>query len=419
MGTNTGRDCTIHHVMKEDLAKETGTTAVLAAVATRRQRAPCPRVSSRHFDTESKAASEASADQLPKALKGLKGERRSEYFTSTPDSCAGSASSFDWGSAFTEKAFFALKSCEHFEHTGVRHMCKNRCYFRAYEPVRKWHALRLAVARLGASTGVLTGWCVQMDRGQAAEDSWRIRYVAPDGSVFPCVKPVLEALGLGHGVSGYPTSPPSLRRKRRTPTTPPQPLPAACATIRHHPNGSAYLLKKPRAGTFPPSPFGLIEELLTDDPWKLLIGCIMLNQTTRSQMDPVLVRFLEKFPTADVAAAASVDEMTRVVAPLGLQERRPIAIIRFSQEYLSKAWTNVKELYWVGKYAADAHKIFIERKWREVQPDDHALNWWVEWMRGTQQAEEPLSAAERSVPALEEVWRDGSANTSSGEQLEF
>ena len=90
-----------------------------------------------------------------------------------------------------------------------------------------------------------------------------------------------------------------------------------------------------------------------------------------------------------------------------------------SEEYLSKAWTNVKELYWVGDYAADAHKIFIERKWREVQPDDHALNWWVEWMRGTQQAEEPPSAAEPSVPALEEVGRDGSASTCSGKHLEF
>lgn len=49
-------------------------------------------------------------------------------------------------------------------------------------------------------------------------------------------------------------------------------------------------------------------------------------------MDPVLVRFLDKFPTAAVTAAASVDEITRVVAPLGLQERRPIAIIRFSRK---------------------------------------------------------------------------------------
>eukprot|EP00752_Nemacystus_decipiens_P003106 g2877.t1 len=154
-----------------------------------------------------------------------------------------------------------------------------------------------------------------------------------------------------------------------------------------HPGGPAYLLKEPSPGAFPPSPFGLIEELLADDPWKLLIGCIMLNQTTRSQMDKVLSEFLERFPSAKDAAAASVEEITQVVAPLGLQERRPVAIVRFSQEYLSKSWNNTEELYWVGKYASDAHRIFIERKWREVQPNDHALNWWVEWMRGTQPAE--------------------------------
>lgn len=58
------------------------------------------------------------------------------------------------------------------------------------------------------------------------------------------------------------------------------------------------------------------------------------------------------------------------------------------EEYLSKAWKEPEELYWVGKYAADAHKIFVERKWRQVQPSDHALKWWVEWMRGTPQAGE-------------------------------
>lgn len=49
--------------------------------------------------------------------------------------------------------------------------------------------------------------------------------------------------------------------------------------------GPAYLLKETPSGEgFPASPFGLIEELLTDDPWKVLLGCIMLNQTTRSQV---------------------------------------------------------------------------------------------------------------------------------------
>lgn len=47
-------------------------------------------------------------------------------------------------------------------------------------------------------------------------------------------------------------------------------------------------------------------------------------------------------------------------------------------------WTRPEELCWVGKYGADAFKIFLERRWREVQPNDYALAWWVEWMRGTQ-----------------------------------
>lgn len=47
--------------------------------------------------------------------------------------------------------------------------------------------------------------------------------------------------------------------------------------------GPAYLLKGTTGHGLPPSPFGLIEELLSDDPWKMLLGCIMLNQTTRSQ----------------------------------------------------------------------------------------------------------------------------------------
>ncbi|CAM9459280.1 unnamed protein product, partial [Hapterophycus canaliculatus] len=364
-------------------------TFAAAPAVTGRRKVSSRRISSRYFNISSKAhdCTSGHAAQLPKAL-GVQGAWRSDYFVSSPDSSSGSASTFDWGSAFTERAFRAFKACELFESFGVRHICTELCYLRAYEPARKWHALRIAVARAGASTKVLSGWSVRMDGGAEAGHSWRIDYVSPDGSVFPSAKPVLVALGLTQsGVADRSTSPSSVRRKRRTSTALPQTV-VVSEIPNCSPDGPAYLMKNPRARTFPPSPFGLIEELLTDDPWKLLIGCIMLNQTTRSQMDPVLVRFLEKFPSAEVAAAATIEEMTHVVAPLGLQERRPIAIIRFSQEYLSKSWKKPEELYWVGKYAADAHKIFIERKWRQVQPSDHALQWWVEWMRGTPQPEE-------------------------------
>lgn len=63
---------------------------------------------------------------------------RSRYFVSSPDSSAGSAASFDWGSAFTQSAVDAFRACPEFKHSGVRHLCRQLCYLRAYE-VRMLH----------------------------------------------------------------------------------------------------------------------------------------------------------------------------------------------------------------------------------------------------------------------------------------
>lgn len=152
-------------------------TYVTTLATTTGKRAPGRRTSSRHF----RGAAPCTPTIRP-CQRLSSSESRSEYFRSSPDSCAGSAISFDWGCAFTEQAFLALKACERFEQYGVRHICQNLCYLRAYEPFRKWHALRSAVAQTGSSTSVLAGWSVQMDKGQRAKGSWRIKYVSPDVS---------------------------------------------------------------------------------------------------------------------------------------------------------------------------------------------------------------------------------------------
>lgn len=36
----------------------------------------------------------------------------------------------------------------------------------------------------------------------------------------------------------------------------------------------------------PASPFGLIEEQVYHDPWKLLLACMLLNRTTATQVPP-------------------------------------------------------------------------------------------------------------------------------------
>ena len=55
----------------------------------------------------------------------------------------------------------------------------------------------------------------------------------------------------------------------------------------------------PRVAVYvpPPSPYGLIEEQLYDNPWKLLVACILLNKTSATQvligtqLQPSILRF--------------------------------------------------------------------------------------------------------------------------------
>lgn len=60
-------------------------------------------------------------------------KKRSNYFESSPDSCLGSAVSFDWGSAYTQSAVDYFRECPKFRSHGVRHLCERLCYLRAYE----------------------------------------------------------------------------------------------------------------------------------------------------------------------------------------------------------------------------------------------------------------------------------------------
>ena len=39
----------------------------------------------------------------------------------------------------------------------------------------------------------------------------------------------------------------------------------------------------------PPSPYGLIEEYLYEDPWKLLVACMLLNVTAGKQVSGCLI----------------------------------------------------------------------------------------------------------------------------------
>jgi len=123
----------------------------------------------------------------------------------------------------------------------------------------------------------------------------------------------------------------------------------------------------------PKSPFDLLQGRYWPDDWKILIVCLLLNQTSRKQVEPMIESFFEKWPDPESASNADEDEMRDLVRPLGMFNRRVKSIKKMSQQFMS-GFDNAIELYGCGKYADDTYRIFMKGEWRDVEPNDHALN---------------------------------------------
>uniref|UniRef100_A0A8D2DEH0 Methyl-CpG-binding domain protein 4 n=1 Tax=Sciurus vulgaris TaxID=55149 RepID=A0A8D2DEH0_SCIVU len=144
-------------------------------------------------------------------------------------------------------------------------------------------------------------------------------------------------------------------------------------------------LSPPRRKAFkkwtpPRSPFNLVQETLFHDPWKLLIATIFLNRTSGKMAIPVLWKFLEKYPSAEVARTADWRDVSELLKPLGLYDLRAKTIIKFSDEYLTKQWKYPIELHGIGKYGNDSYRIFCVNEWKQVHPEDHKLNKYHDWL---------------------------------------
>ncbi|PHU25267.1 hypothetical protein BC332_03599 [Capsicum chinense] len=137
----------------------------------------------------------------------------------------------------------------------------------------------------------------------------------------------------------------------------------------------AYLRRTEDNTWVPPrSPFNLLQEKHAHDPWRVLVICILLNCTTGLQVRRVVEDFFTMCPNAVAATEVAPEDIEKLIRPLGLYTKRSLSIPQLSQEYLGKSWTHVTQLHGIGKYAADAYAIFCTGKWDQVEPSDHMLN---------------------------------------------
>ena len=131
----------------------------------------------------------------------------------------------------------------------------------------------------------------------------------------------------------------------------------------------------------PRSPYGLIQEDLWPDAWRILVACMLLNCTTRAAMEKVLPKLFSKYPDATSMAAADHGELAQVIARLGFGNRRAGNLIKMSQHYLGSNWKHAKELPGIGEYAAAAWEIFVVGTLPPKCPRDHALVRYYNWRK--------------------------------------
>lgn len=103
---------------------------------------------------------------------------------------------------------------------------------------------------------------------------------------------------------------------------------------------------------------------LTDDPYRLLIAEIMLHRTQARQVVPVYNRFIEAYPDLQTLAHAPVEDLRKVLYPLGLPGRVDhfISMIdelmtRFNGQIPSQK-SDILSLTGVSEYIASAVRCF-------------------------------------------------------------
>jgi len=139
-----------------------------------------------------------------------------------------------------------------------------------------------------------------------------------------------------------------------------------------------------KPGWIPPaSPFSLVQEHLFPNEWAILVSCVMLNCTRRSQVEGVLPEFLRRWPDAPALLQAPEEEIIGLCRPLGFANRRTVMLRQLAAAYVGP-WEHARELPGIGEYGARAWEIFCRGELGDEPPRDHALVLYWLWCTGRQ-----------------------------------
>lgn len=193
------------------------------------------------------------------------------------------------------------------------------------------------------------------------------------------------------------------------------------------------VLPAPRTAPIHNEHFGLVQESVGTDLYKLLVAAVLWNRTRGVQARPVLLKLVSDYPSPDLLAEAPISHLSDLLHPLGLHNSRARRLVAFAKAWMQnppsksrryrklhypshgdgldvgknevlteddgrEGW-EVAHLPSLGPYALDSFRIFhrdilrglaqdwngkgagpgFEPEWKRVAPLDKDLRAYIRW----------------------------------------
>ena len=115
----------------------------------------------------------------------------------------------------------------------------------------------------------------------------------------------------------------------------------------------------------------LIQEDYLDSPWKIMVCCILLNQTNNKQVRPILSSVFDLIPDPMSTIDCDPLDLAAVIKSTGFQNVKAKRIIGLSRKWID-GFNDVNELPGIGVYGRESWEIFVNGN-ISIKPTDKKL----------------------------------------------
>ncbi len=123
----------------------------------------------------------------------------------------------------------------------------------------------------------------------------------------------------------------------------------------------------------------IIQEEYSNDPWKVLVCCILLNQTSNKQVRPLIQDFFKKWPNPKSLLLEEDSAISYFIRTTGFQNVKAKRIKDFSLSWDSGIRDPFK-FPGIGDYGREAWRIFVQND-ISFTPNDKKLKMYLESIR--------------------------------------